>query len=160
MPRETDYLGRPIEQWTEADLRHAQAHPHMIRESLREAVNTRRDAAEASQRLVHERVRALTEKRKLLSGFVDVQSKPAGSIDTRSVKHAVSDATSDKKGRAGISFAGLVAAYEWVNNHPEIPWPDIPPMLWLALIFMGAAVWCVKLAENLYRKFKEEHNGG
>ena len=163
MSDEFYYVLKNVEDWTERELRHAEQNPTVINKNLHSTIRYRLDAIESNQRMISMASKHQTEKRelkkKLLVSFMDLSSKPAGSLDVRSVKHAVTDATKDKKGLCGISFAGVIAAYEWANNHPELTkhLPDIPVILWAALILMGLAVWAVKLAENLHRKLNQDH---
>ena len=77
---EYGYLNKPIGEWIELELKHAQKHPNMIREGLHEAVDARISAIQANKRLVSERSRNGKEKRRLLASFADTSTKPANSI--------------------------------------------------------------------------------
>ena len=153
------YLNKPISEWTETELRHAQRHPSMIRDGLHEAVDAKLDAIDANKRLVSERSKAQKREKKLLVSFADTTSKPAKSIDVRSVKHSVSDATTQKGGGAGLTIAGLAAAYDWLSGHPELVGvvKEIPQHVLIILILFGAGWWMLLFLIRLQEKWEEEH---
>lgn len=159
MAGEFKYLSKPVSRWTEEDLRHAQRHPEMIREELRDAVDARLEALRANRRLLEERSRARSRERKLRS-FSNTSSKPSSSIDTRSVKHAVQDATTTKKGGGpALTIAGVAAAYDWISDRPELGdlLVSIPAPVYVVVIAGGVGWWIILFAIRLAEKWSEEH---
>ena len=159
VPSEFYYTGKHVSQWTEAELRHAARNPSVINETLHPVIDARLDAIEANQRLIRERTKSAKRERKLILSFADTTSKPAQSIDARSVKHAVADATKQKGGGPALTVAGVIAAYDWLCGHPELTemLPKLPPVVWLLVIILGLGWWLILFAARLSEKWTEEH---
>lgn len=154
-----DYLKKPISNWTENELRHAQAHiGSPVNVNLREAIDAKLEAIEANQRLVRVRSRAQKEKRLSLS-FVDKTSKPAKSVDYISVKQSVQDASTKKGGGPALSVAMVVGAYDWICGHPELTalLPKLPSLVWLSLVVAGLGWWLILFVIRLSEKWDEKH---
>jgi hypothetical protein len=159
MPENFEYLKKHVRDWTKEELEHAREHPGLVREELFPAIDARLDAIAANKKLVDERLRAATEKRRLMVSFVDTSSKPANSIDVRSVKHSVQDATMKNGGGHALTAAALIQAYDWLCGHPEIfgPLKALPPVVWLVVVFGGVGWWLILFAQRLSEKWAEEH---
>lgn len=157
MPSEFDYVGKPVEDWTEAELRHAQNHPEVINKNLTVVIEARLSAIESNQRLIRERSRSQREKR-LLPSFVDKSSKPAKSVDYVSVKQSAQDATTKKGGGPAITVGTLIYAYDWISSHPELVklLPKDPVVIWAGILF-GFGWWVILFVVRLNQKWNEEH---
>ena len=157
------YLLKPVTEWTPDELRQAlrddSSGKVQLQYGVKMAAEARLEAVTANARSVEARTEAARQKRLLLT-FTDTTTKPSGSIDVRSVKHAAIDATNKKGGGPALTVAGIVAAYEWgVTNNvfpAGIPQEWRGPVLIIALT-LGCGWWLIGFAIRLTEKWGEDH---